>query len=119
MQLIVDCNDLNEVTKAHLMLDALLLAQNVKSPKTTTKKKPTTKKTQPEKPPETTEVQVEIPDETTAPAVTREQLLEHIKANFADNIQPIKDMLARMGVARVSEIPEDQLDKAMRMLTEG
>ena len=118
MELKIDCGNMTDVRKAHDMLGALLGhgVTPASKPNKKVASKPNKKAAgKPDKKAEDTSVAVEL-EET---GVTREELMNHIKKNFADNIQPIKDMLARMGASKVSEIPDDQLAKAMGLLTEG
>ena len=43
-------------------------------------------------------------------------MLAYVKENFSDNVQGIKDMLSRVGVAKISEIPDELCAKALATL---
>lgn len=127
MQLILDPTKKPEVTTGYRMLAALVgdaktPAAIVKTaceklPKKKTETPEPKKDSAPQKEPEPAVIiTTDVPDE---PKVTQESLIDYIKHNFADNIQPVKDMLDRMGAPKVSEIPEDQLEAAMGLLKEG
>lgn len=78
------------------------------------KKKAATKKPPKKTPPP--EVVAEPIVEPVIEPVGYEEVLAYVQANCADNIQQVKDMLARMGAAKLSDIPEGQFGKALDIL---
>jgi len=81
----------------------------VASVKPTAKKKATAKKETPAPTPEPT-------PEPETPAVTVNDVVAYVQANFADNIQPVVDMLATIGAPKISEIPAEKLAEALGIL---
>ncbi len=85
------------------------------------KKKAPAKKTAPKQEAKPVEKQEEKPVETVAEKteekiVTQADVLEHVKAHFGDNVQGIKDMLSRVGSAKISEIADANCAKALSIL---
>ncbi len=66
--------------------------------------------------PEKQDVEVKEAPEVTLTPINATDILTFVKANFSDNIQPVKDMLSGVGAKKISEIPEDKMSTALEML---
>lgn len=104
-------NSLPELEDMIIALGYVKQGVGQQSPAPTATKKPAPKKPAPKK----TETKTKE-TETEGTEVTHEELLAYIQANCADNIQAVKDVLAKVGAAKVSDIAPEKRAEALAIL---